>query len=321
MKALDFFKKRDYLNYVNVYLIFLLFFAGFAIFVPKFLTVANMFNLIRQASIPIILAVGMTLLLISGDFDLSIEGQVAVIAMICAKLIMHKGFDPVWAIVFAPLIGIAFGLFNGVLSIRIPSFIVTLGTLVITRGIALIINNSQSIANFPDLIKILARAEVFKIPILVIYVVFIVIIALVLTKKIRFGRQIYAMGGDRITARSFGIPVNRNTMILFALMGFLCGICALMLMGKVNAAHPLSMQGESLDTVTAVILGGTSLYGGSGGIFGSVVGASFIVMLSIVFNLIGVSSAWKRVILGLTLITVVLLDYIRKRKYERGIRT
>lgn len=321
MKALDFFKKRDYLNYLNVYFIFLLFFAAFAIFVPKFLTVANMFNFMSQAAIPVILAVGMTLLLISGDFDLSIEGQVAVIAMICAKLIMHKGFDPIWGIIFAPLIGMAFGLFNGILSIRIPSFIVTLGTLVIARGAALIINNSHSIANFPDMIKILARAKVFNIPILVIYVAFIVIIALIVTKKIRFGRQIYAMGGDRITARSFGIPVNRNTMILFTLMGFLCGICALLLMGKINAAHPLSMQGKSLDTVTAVILGGTSLYGGSGGIFGSVVGASFIVMLSIIFNLIGVSSAWKRVILGLALITVVLLDYVRKRKQEGGIRT
>jgi ribose transport system permease protein len=321
LKVLDFFKNRDYLSYVNVYFIFLAFFIGFAIFVPHFFSVGNLFNFVRQAAIPVILAVGMTLLLISGDFDLSIEGQVAVIAMICAKFINHLGFNPVWAIIFAPLIGIAFGLFNGVLSIRIPSFIVTLGTLVITRGIALIINNSQSIANFPDLIKILARAEVFKIPILVIYVVIIVIIALILTKKMRFGRQIYAMGGDRITTRSFGIPVNRNTMILFTLMGFLCGICALMLMGKVNAAHPLSMEGQSLDTVTAVILGGTSLYGGSGGIFGSVVGASFIVMLSIVFNLMGISSAWKRVILGLALIIVVLLDYTRKRKYERGIRT
>ena len=287
---------------------------------PNFFSIANLFNFMRQAAIPIILAVGMTLLLISGDFDLSIEGQVAVIAMICAKFINHLGFSPVWAIILAPLLGIAFGLFNGVLSIRIPSFIVTLGTLVITRGIALIINNSQSIANFPDMIKILARANIFNIPILVVYVVVVVVIALIVTKKIRFGRQIYAMGGDRITARSFGIPVNRNTIILFTLMGFLCGICALILMGKVNAAHPLSLEGESLDTVTAVILGGTSLYGGSGGIFGSVVGAGFIVMLSIVFNLIGISSAWKRVILGLALIIVILLDYIRKRTYERGIR-
>ena len=321
MKALDFFKKRDYLSYVNVYFIFLLFFIGFVIFVPNFFTVANMFNFIRQATIPIILAVGMTLLLISADFDLSIEGQVAVIAMICAKLIAHKGFDPIWALIFAPLIGIAFGLFNGVLSIRIPSFIVTLGTLVITRGIALIINRSQSISNFPDMIKALARAKIFNIPILVVYAVVIVIIALIVTKKIRFGRQIYAMGGDRITARSFGIPINRNTIILFTLMGFLCGICALLLMGKPNSAHPLAMEGQSLDTVTAVILGGTSLYGGSGGIFGSVVGAGFIVMLSIVFNLIGISSAWKRVILGLALITVVLLDYVRKRRQGGSIRT
>ncbi len=313
-------KGTSWVNYINIFTIFIVFAILFSIFVPRFFTIANLDNFFRQATIMILLSIGMTLLLLSGNFDLSVEGQVAMIAMLVARLINMEGLPVGWGILLAPIIGMAIGLFNGVLCTKIPSFIITLGTLVMTRGASLLINRNRPIVGFPDSLLAITRTQFLGTQILVFYALLAGAIAILVSKKTTFGRQVFAIGGNREAARSSGIPINKNIVVLFTLMGFLCGFSSLLLMGRVNAAHPLAMEGASLEVVTAVIIGGTSLYGGMGTVFGSIIGAGFITMLTIVFNLLGVPSAWKQVILGFVLILVVLFDYIKKRLQERSLQ-
>jgi len=310
-------KNQDIFRLLNVYFIFGVMFIVFAIFVPHFLTVRNMINIGRLTTIRVILVIGMTFVVITGNFDLSSEGQIACIAMIIGVLIKKAGMGVDWAFIIAPLIGAGFGLFNGYFSTKIPSFIVTLGTLVITRGLALIVNNNRAVAIFPQSLLIVARREVFGIPILFIYTIIVVSIATFVARYTLFGRYMYAVGGNREAARVCALPVNRIIIKVFILNGILCGICALLLMAKINSAHPLVMEGESLNAITAVVIGGASLWGGVGTVLGSVTGAGLISLLSVSFNLLGVRSAYKRVVLGIVLISVVMFGYLRGKSGEK----
>jgi ribose/xylose/arabinose/galactoside ABC-type transport system permease subunit len=305
--------RKKLISYINVFAILAVIYLGASIFIRNFLTLQNIDNILRQGAITTILATGMTFLIISGNFDLSLEGQVAAISMIIGFLIDQYDMHFAYGFILAPFIGTCFGVFNGYLSTKIPSFIVTLGMLTITRGIALLITGARSIAFFPDKFLAISRITVINIPILIIYTIVVVTIGVFISRSTPFGRQVFAIGGNRIAARSSGIPVNKNIIIIFLFNGILCGFCALLVMARLNSAYPLALEGESLNIITAVIIGGTSLWGGSGTVLGTVAGSFLITTVSNIFNLVGVSSAWKRVILGFILIFVIFLEYIKSR--------
>jgi ribose transport system permease protein len=297
-------------TYISIILLAVILFIICSIVIPDFFTIRNLINLLRRSSIDIIIAVGMTIVLLTGEIDLSIPGIMGTVGMITA-LLLKDGIPVVLCVIIAFAIGIFFGFINGILSTKIPSFIATIGVLSITRGIALYVTNGATIATLPEQFLLVDRTTIVGIPIAAVYVLIIVIIFIIVTTYTSFGRQLYAIGGNRDAARSCGFSVNLRVIQTFIIMGALGTLAALTLVAKINAATPLLYENASLNAIAAVVIGGTSLFGGRGHIAGSVGGAFIIVMLSNIFTLVGFTLAVQQIILGIILITVILIDYFR----------
>lgn len=307
-KFLNIFKGN--ITFINIFLFGTFLFIIFSIFVPQFFTIRNMVNLSRQSSVNVIIAIGMTLLLICGEFDLSIPGNISLSAMVLAVL-LKAGLPIVLCIIITLALAVAIGFSNGILSTKIPSFIATLGLLSVTRGFSLYITNGKAIHALPDSFLIVGRLEPFGIPISWIYAMIILILGIIISRYTVFGRQLYALGGNRDAARSTGVPVNTRVVQTFMIMGFLAGIAAIALVARIDAATPLMSSNASLNAIAAVVIGGTSLFGGRGHVVGSLIGALIISILSNVFTLMSFPASLQGVILGVILIGVILIDYLR----------
>lgn len=307
-KFLNIFKSNT--TFINIFFFGAFLFIMFSIFVPQFFTIRNMVNLSRQSSVNVIIAIGMTLLLICGEFDLSIPGNISLSAMVLAVL-LKAGLPVVLCIIITLALAAAIGFSNGILSTKIPSFIATLGILSVTRGFSLYITNGKAIHALPDSFLIVGRVEPFGIPISWIYAMIILILGIIISRYTVFGRQLYALGGNRDAARSTGVPVNTRIVQTFIIMGFLAGITAIALVAKIDAATPLMSSNASLNAIAAVVIGGTSLFGGRGHVVGSLIGALIISVLSNVFTLMSFPASLQGVILGVILIGVILIDYLR----------
>ena len=301
---------RGNVTFINIFLFAVFLFVLFSIFVPQFFTVRNMINLSRQSSVNVIIAIGMTLLLICGEFDLSIPGIISLSAMLLA-VTLKAGLPITICIVIALALSVAIGFLNGILSTKIPSFIASLGMLSVTRGLSLYVTDGKSVNDFEDAFLIVGRAEPFGIPISWIYAMIILILGIIISRYTVFGRQLYALGGNRDAARSTGVPVNIRIIQAFMIMGFLAGIVSIALVARIDAATPTMSADASLNAIAAVVIGGTSLFGGRGHVFGSLIGAMIISVLSNVFTLMSFPASLQGVILGAILIGVILIDYVR----------
>jgi len=310
-------KKRASLNifksnitFINIFIFALFLFLLFSLFVPQFFTLRNMVNLSRQSSINVIVAIGMTLLLICGEFDLSIPGNISLTAMVLAVL-LKANIAISLCILAAIVLSILIGAINGYLSTKIPSFIAFLGILSITRGLSLFITDGKAINALPKPFLLIGRIEIIGIPISWIYAMIILIVGIIISRYTVFGRQLYALGGNRDAARSTGVPIQLRVVQTFMIMGFLAGVAAIALVTRLDAAHPLMSADASLNAITAVVIGGTSLFGGRGHVVGSLIGALIITMLSNVFTLMSFPASLQGVILGVILIAVIFIDYLR----------
>lgn len=303
-------------TYISVIIIAIILFIIFSLTVPIFFSGRNLINLLRRSSIDIIIACGMTMVLLIGQIDLSVPGMMAAVGMTTAML-LKEGLPVTLCIVVAFAMGIFMGFLNGYFSTKIPSFVVTLGMWSVAKGAALYVTNGVTIGNFPERFLLIERTTIFNIPIAAVYAIIITIIFLVLTVYTPFGRQLYAIGGNRFAALSSGTPVNRRIIQVFIIMGILSTIAALILVSKINAAVPFLYESASLNAIAAVVIGGTSLFGGKGHVIGSVAGAIIIVMLVNVFVLLGLPLSIQEGSLGVILIVVILLDYFRTRLSQR----
>jgi ribose transport system permease protein len=301
---------RSNTTFINIFLFGAFLFVMFSIFVPQFFTIRNMVNLSRQSSVNVIIAIGMTLLLICGEFDLSIPGNISLSAMVLGVM-LKAGLPIALCIIITLILAVAIGFSNGLLSTKIPSFIATLGILSITRGFSLYITNGKAIHAFPDSFLLVGRLEPLGVPISWIYAMVLLIIGIIISRYTVFGRQLYALGGNRDAARSTGVPVNTRIVQTFMIMGLLAGIAAIALVTRIDAATPLMSSNASLNAIAAVVIGGTSLFGGRGHVVGSVIGALIISILSNVFTLMSFPASLQGVILGVILIGVILIDYLR----------
>lgn len=306
--SLNIFKSNN--TFINIFIFALFLFLIFSFFVPQFFTIRNMINLSRQSSINVIIAIGMTLLLICGEFDLSIPGIISLSAMVCAVLLKAE-VSIVMCILATLLISTIIGTTTGYLSTKIPSFIASLGILSITRGLSLFITDGRAINALPKSFLLVGRIEIFGIPISWIYAMIILIVGIIVSRYTVFGRQLYALGGNRDAARSTGVPINLRVIQTFMIMGFLAGVAAIALVARIDAATPLMSGEASLNAITAVVIGGTSLFGGRGHVIGSLIGALIITMLSNVFTLMSFPASLQGVILGAILIGVIFIDYLR----------
>ena len=285
-----------------LYVGFLVLVVAFALASPVFLTPENFANIGRQTTLVSIMAVGMTLVIVSGEFDLSV-GSTMALAGVLGALAMSN-FADVWVVgaLVALATGALVGLVNGVLTtwLSIPSFLITLGSLSIGRGLALLVTGTRPV-NIRDerYYAIFGEGSLLAIPAPIIWTIVVVAAGIVLLHYSTFGRQVYATGGNAIAARYTGIDTRRVKTICLIIAGTLAGLAALVLTARSHAARPDAGAGIELDVIAAVILGGAALAGGYGTIIGALVGSLIIGVLSNGLNLVGVDPSLQLAVKGL----------------------
>lgn len=285
---------------------------GFALTSDRFLTVNNGLIILQQSAVLLVAAVAMTFVIVSGSIDLSVGSVVALSALAAATFSADLG---VWAIVPAIAIGVVCGLVNGLLFAygKIPSFIVTLGTMVIFRGLVLLYTKGApvSIADREFLLFYTGRS--FGVPNAVLIAVVATIVAAIIFNHTVFGREVRAVGGGERVALLSGIRVNNVKLWVFVLCGALCGLAGLLQSARTMAATAQLAQGLELDVIAAVVVGGTPLTGGIGRIRGTVLGVLIIAILSNGMNMTGVDPYLQNILKGLVLIIAVFLTIDRSK--------
>lgn len=291
---------------------------GFSLIAESFFSVQNFSIIAQQASINIVLAAGMTFVILTGGIDLSVGSILAAAAVIA--LMTSTGPVGMLGIVTGLLTGVLFGLINGglVAFAKLPSFIVTLGALTAVRGIARLMGDDKTVFN-PELpFAFIGSDSVLGVPWLVIIAGIVVAISWFILKRTVLGLHIYAVGANPEAARLSGIKVWKILLFVYAASGLLAGLGAVMTSSRLLAANGLQLgQSYELDAIAAVILGGTSFVGGVGSILGTLVGALIIAVLTNGLVLVGVSDIWQYIIKGLVIIGAVALDRFR----QSGART
>lgn len=292
--------------------IFAILVIGLTALKPVFLTPDNLINVIRQVSITAIIGIGMTFVLISGEIDLSV-GSIAALAGIVVTMGLKDGLPMVIAIVLAMGVGALCGFANGGIHVyaRIPSFIVTMGMLNIARGVVLVITNSYPVTGLPDSFKVIGRGYVGFLPVPVIIMFVCYILGYLVLKYVKFGRSIFAIGGNIEAARLSGISVNRNKILIYVLCGVTAAIGGIVLASRMFSGQPSAGDGLELNAIAACVIGGTSTTGGKGRIWGTFLGALIMGIITNGMNLLNISTNWQLIVQGAIIIIAVGLDRIK----------
>ena len=289
---------------------------GLSIVSPDFLRVDNLLNVMRQSSINALIAFGMTLVILLGGIDLSAGSVLALSSVIIASL-LQSGTPPVVATLAGIVAGGLMGLVNGLIISKgkVAPFIATLGTMTVLPGLALVMSNGSPISDFnSDFFSMLGGGYVARlIPIPVVLMLIVFGIFWFVLKKTVFGRHVYATGGNAESAKLSGVKVDRVQLWVYTISGVMAAIAGVVLTSRLNSAQPTAGTGYELDAIAAVVLGGTSLTGGRGWIFGTLVGALLIGVLNNGLNLLDVSSFYQQVIKGSVILLAVLIDRGNKK--------
>ena len=287
--------------------------AAFAVLAPSFLSLDNLVNVALSIAVIGILAVGMTFVILTGGIDLSI-GSVVALGGVCAAIIAAKTGSVALGFSTALAIGLLCGAFNGVFTayFRVPSFVVTLAVLTIARGVAFILSEGRSIGNLPENFSYLGKTAVLGVPLSVILMLTTFAVGWFVLVNTRFGRYVYAVGGNPEASFLAGLNVKRITFWVFLLNGFLVGLAAIVLASRLGAGVPNSGLQYELDVIAAVVVGGTSLAGGRGSVVSTLFGAIFIGVLNNGLNLAGIDPYLQKIALGIVILLAVLLDQINK---------
>jgi ribose transport system permease protein len=308
-------KIADTLKNYGIILAFILICVALSILSPAFLTVNNIINVIRQVSIYGIMAVGMTFVIITGGIDLSVGSMLAISGAICAGML--KAGSPILLAVLATLaVGTACGLVNGlfITRARITPFVVTLGMTSIARGLTLIYAKGYPISGFSSDFRIIGGGYVAGIPIPIIIFILIVTIAYIVLTQTRLGRYTYAIGGNEETVKLSGINSKNYKTLVYVISGATAAVSALILTSRLNSAEPIAGIGYDMDVIAAVVIGGASLSGGRGSVWGTFVGSLLIGVINNGMNLLGISPYFQQVVKGLIIIGAVWLDQLRGKQ-------
>ncbi len=288
---------------------------------PVFLKVSNLLGVANQTAIYAIIAIGMTMVIITGGIDLSVGSLVALAAVSSAMIIRgNAGNDATVSITLvASFAGIAncgiAGAFTGfmVTKFKLPAFIVTLGIMMMASGLAFRLSDGRSIPELPQSFFWIGGGQTFGIPNPVLLMLVLYVIAHVVMSKTVFGRYVYAIGGNEKAARLSGVPVNRILLSVYTICGLLAGLGGVVLASQLAAGDPKFGLMYELEVIAAVVVGGTSLMGGSGKIFGTLIGAFIIAVIKNGMNLTNVDPFNQKIVLGAVLLSAVLLDTLKRR--------
>lgn len=283
---------------------------------PRFLTASNLINIARQISINLIIAVGMTFCMISGGFDLSV-GSVGAMSGCLAGIVLVKTGNVPLSIVSGMAAGTVAGLLNGlsISRLKVNSFVTTLGMMVIARGVALILTGGDVILGFPETFNFLGVGFVGGIPVPILIAAVVTLAGHLVLSRTQFGLNVYAVGGNPNAARLAGLRNERIITLAFTLQGFLAALGGIVLMARVVSAQPALMQDTNLDVIAAVVVGGTSLAGGRGGMGGTILGCVLIGTLFNGLNILGIGYEWQLVAMGLIIVAAVAADQLSSRAH------
>ncbi|HEX3020939.1 MAG TPA: ribose ABC transporter permease [Lachnospiraceae bacterium] len=287
---------------------------GISFVSPQFRTVDNFLSLLRQSSINGFIAFGMTFVILTDAIDLSVGSVLALSTVLCAGMIT-AGVPVGIAMLLALGIGALLGLVSGLLVTkgRLQPFIATLITMTVYRGLTMIFTNGKPISNLGDsyILKLVGKGSFFGVPIPVILLIAIFLLFFFLLTKTTFGRRVYATGSNWKSAKLAGVNISRTKIIAYVISGAMAALSGLILLSRLNSAQPTLGTGYELDAIAAVALGGTSMSGGRGKIYGTFIGVLIIAVLNNGLNILGVSSYYQDVIKGIVILVAVLSD--RKR--------
>jgi len=284
---------------------------------PYFLSTTNLSSVVRQTAVINIMALGMTLVIVSGGIDLSV-GAILAFAGTIGTMAMAAG-QPVWVgVIVGVLCGSAWGFVNGYLTtaLKIPPFIVTLGTLGIARGLTLIISGGLPVVGLPKELAYLGEGTVAGIPFVLLVLIVCAVITHVVLHNTKLGRYTYAIGSNVDAAIYAGIPVKRYTTAVYAISGMLCGLASMIEASRLMTGQPTAGQGYELQVIAAVVIGGGSLTGGEGSVIGTLIGAFIMGLLSNGSDLLGINPYVQQAIIGAIIILAVALDEARKRRFS-----
>ena len=284
-----------------------------------FLTPKNMFNILRQNASNLFLATGMTMVIILGGIDLSVGSVIALSGVVAAGCVVNFGLPEAVGFIAAIAVGAAVGLFNGFIICKtdIPPFIVTLASMNITKGIALVLTGGAPIRCMTDAFKFPGAGYVGPVPTPVILMFIIFILAALMINKTQLGRHIYAVGGNVQAAKFSGISVQKVKFIVYAYTGVMAGIAGVVIASRLYSGQPTAGDGAEMDAIASVVVGGTSMSGGSGRIGGTLIGVLIIGVLNNGLNLMGVDSNFQYIVKGLVILLAVYVDFLRNKKAGR----
>jgi len=290
-----------------------------------FLTISNLLTVAKKNMDIALIAVGMTMVIITGGIDLSVGSVVALSAMVAAMLIVSAGGNQAtpgeMALCSLAAIAVcaAVGSFSGLMItvFRVPAFVATLAMLWVAKGLAFLVSSGETILLPKSYSRLEKGADVLGIPNTLILMIVVYAIAHVVMSRSTLGRHIYAIGGNRQAARLSGIRVNRNLLIVYTISGAMAGLAGVILASRFHSGTPTYGQMYELYAIAAVVIGGTSLAGGEGKIFGTLIGVLIIAVVQTAMNLLAISTYWQHVTLGMIVLLVVVLDMMKRHGWRR----
>jgi ribose transport system permease protein len=291
--------------------------AALSLWSDSFLSVGNLLNVLRQTSLTFFIASGLTLVVLTAGLDLSVGANVALSACIAGTVIHQTGSPPL-GILVGLLVGGTVGLLNGIMvtALRIPSFIATYGMLWVLNGLSYWYMAGETIHGFPAGFRQIGSGYLFGLPIPVYLLLIFLDIGTVFAQRTTWGQEIYAIGANPLAARLSGIPVSRRLLLVYTVSGTMAGLASIIFLSRLNSAEADIGESLTLPAIAAVLIGGTSLFGGVGTVFGTFIGALILTLVLNGMNLLSVSANWQPFVTGVIVILAVWLDMKTRRRTQ-----
>ncbi|WP_371278621.1 ABC transporter permease [Dorea sp.] len=306
---------KENLGIIVAFLVLCVFLSVFPKTSGSFFTRQNIFNVLRQISTNLFLACGMTMVIILGGIDLSVGSIIALSGCISAGCVARYNLPLPIALLMGLLVGLLVGMFNGAVISKttIPAFIVTLATMNIAKGLAYVYTGGSPVRVVTKEWQFLGAGYVGIFPTPVVILVIVLIITAIIMNKTKMGRHMYAVGGNQQAAEFSGIKVEKVKFFVHAFSGLMAGLAGIVLASRMYSGQPTAGDGAEMDAIAAVVVGGTSMAGGSGKIGGTIIGGLIIGVLNNGLNLLNVNSFWQYVVKGVVILLAVFLDYFRNK--------
>ncbi|MGM8212710.1 ABC transporter permease [Virgibacillus sp. W0430] len=305
-----------FLQKYNLFFIFLLFVIIGSLVSDKFLTTQNLLNILQQSAFIGIISIGMTFVILVAGIDLSV-GSILALAGMVVSFLLTQGINPIISIILTLIVGALLGLITGTIStkFKVPAFIATLAMMVTARGLALLTTDGKPIYDLPASFQALGGNMFGRIPVPAVIWIGLTLIAFIILRYTTVGRKLYAIGGNAESARLSGIPVERYITITFIISGLTAATAGILMSAWLTVGQPTAGQAMELDAIAAVVIGGTSLFGGKGGVGGTFIGVVIMSMIINIFNLLGLSSYYQSIFMGVIIVFALILNqYIANKK-------